>query len=83
MKRFLVLFLLSACAPSVPVFTPVSVEVPISVPCKTAPVERPDFALARVARGEDLMNKMRAALIEINQRKAYEAALESQLVLCQ
>jgi ABC-type nitrate/sulfonate/bicarbonate transport system substrate-binding protein len=79
----LALLLLAACAPQPPVFKPVTVDMPVAVPCRTAPVAKPDFALAQVAATDGLFDKARAALVELDQRKAYEAELESQLSICQ
>ena len=75
--------LLASCAAPQTVFRPVSVEVPVATPCKAAAVATPDYALAHVAATDSLFDKARAALVEIDQRKAYETALESQLTLCQ
>ena len=82
MKRLSLLFLLAACATPEPVFKPVPVDVPIPVACAATPIAKPDFALSHVIKSDGLADKTKAALIELDQRKAYEAALESQLTLC-
>jgi hypothetical protein len=73
----IVLLFLTACAPQTPVFNPVDVEIPVAAPCPRAPVEKPDFALSHAAPSDDLAQKTRAALIELNQRRAYETLLEA------
>jgi len=83
MKKTIWLFLLTACAPAPPVFKPVTVDIPVATPCRAAPVDRPDFALAHIAATDDIAAKTKAALVELDQRKAYEAQLSSQLSLCQ
>ena len=83
MKRALAVLFLTACAPYAPVFAPVDVEVPVAVPCRTALVSKPDFALSHVTASDDIARKTKAALIELNQRRAYEAEMESQIAACQ
>jgi hypothetical protein len=75
--------MLAACAPQAPVFKPVSVDVPIAVPCRAQQVAPPDFALSHVSARDDAFVKTRAALVELDQRKAYEQEIQSQLSLCQ
>ncbi|MFA4994206.1 MAG: hypothetical protein WC521_02755 [Bdellovibrionales bacterium] len=83
MKRALVFLILSACASEAPVFNPVEVEVPVPIPCTPRAVPKPDFALSHVGLSETLALKTKAALIELNQRRAYEVLLESQRPQCQ
>ncbi len=66
---------LAGCASPPPVLRPVTVEVPVSTPCVRVEVPKPDFALAHMRPMDDIAAKMRAALAEIEQRKAYEAEL--------
>ncbi len=73
---------LAACAEQQPTLTPVDVDVPVSVPCKVVPVVAPDFALAHVTPKDTLFAKAKAALVEIDQRKAYEAVLEADVKAC-
>ncbi|MGB9154221.1 MAG: hypothetical protein WCD70_14165 [Alphaproteobacteria bacterium] len=82
MKRLLIFLMLAACAPSPPVFKPVPVEIPVAEACTARPVAKPDFALSHIAASDNLFIKAKAALTEIDQRRAYEAALESQLSIC-
>ncbi len=83
MKRMMLCFMLSACAAPPPVLEPVDVDMPVVVACRTAPVEKPDFALLHITGDQNLAEKTKAALIELDQRKSYEAALQSQIALCQ
>ncbi|MDR3425307.1 MAG: hypothetical protein P4M13_09615 [Alphaproteobacteria bacterium] len=83
MKRVLVFLALAACAPAVPVFKPVTVEVPVVSPCHTATVTPPDFALSHVAKTDDVYAKTRAALVELDQRKAYEAEMAAEIKGCE
>ena len=80
---FVLLFLLAACAGQQPVFRPVTVDVPVGVPCKAAPVPKPDFPLSHVAVTGSLFEKVKAALVELDRRKAYEARLKARLSACQ
>jgi hypothetical protein len=82
MKRALVFLILAACAEPAPVFKPVEVDVPIVTPCRIAAPAQPDFALSHVATSYTFAQKTQAALIELDQRKAYEAEIESELTLC-
>jgi hypothetical protein len=75
--------LLASCADSQPIFRPVEVDVPIAAPCRVVAPAKPDFALAQTAASDDIFAKTKNALIELDQRKAYEAEIESHLVLCQ
>ncbi len=81
-KTFGIFLLLAGCSPSLPVLKPVEVEVPVSAPCVAIPIHKPDFALAHVSVGDDLATKTKAALVEINQRRAYEILIEAQIEGC-
>jgi hypothetical protein len=83
MKRIVIVLALAACAPQQPVFKPATVDIPIAQPCHAAMIAKPNFALSHVAVTDDLFSKTRAALVELDQRKAYEAELESEQGVCQ
>ncbi len=83
MKRLLLLFCLASCAPQMPVLTPVEVEIPVAVPCRIAPVARPDFAMRHVQENENMAEKVKKALIELHERRAYELELEARISACQ
>lgn len=73
---------LAACAAPEPVFKPVTVDVPIAVPCKTPPAQKPVSPLSQTVPDAPLFDKVRAALVEIDLRKAYEAEIEAALAAC-
>lgn len=75
---------LTACA-SDPIIKTVikTVEVPVPVPCKIKPVDKPDMPVDRVGREDELDVKTAAALAEIERRKAYEKELEAAIKDCQ
>jgi hypothetical protein len=83
MKRALFLLILASCTTEVPVFRPVNVEVPVAAPCRTTPVTKPDFALSHISKTDDLTEKTRAALMELDQRRAYETEIEAEVAACQ
>ncbi len=82
MNRLWLLFLLAACAPHTPVFAPVDVDLPLAVPCRAALVAKPAFALGEISAKDNVAEKVRAALVEIQQRRAYEMELEAQNAAC-
>ncbi|MDD4616059.1 MAG: hypothetical protein PHW76_02945 [Alphaproteobacteria bacterium] len=82
MRRILLALMLGACAPSMPVYKPVEVQVPVVEPCIWQIVQKPDFAMAHVGTDDDIAAKTRAALVELSQRRAYEAELEAQVDGC-
>ncbi len=81
MKYAAFLLFLAACGQT-PVFTPVEVEIPVAVACPDTAILKPDFALNHAAASDTLAEKTKAALVELNQRRAYEALLESQIAAC-
>lgn len=74
---------LAGCASAPPVVRTERVEVPVPVPCVVARIERPAWALDELPDGAGLYLQVRAALVEIEQRRAYEAALEAAMAACQ
>ncbi|MDE1901616.1 MAG: hypothetical protein KGI37_08240 [Alphaproteobacteria bacterium] len=74
--------MLAGCATPQPVYKPVPVDMPVSVPCAAPPVPPPDFALSHAAPRDDVFVKTRAALAELDERKAYEAALRARMDAC-
>lgn len=59
------------------------VEVPIPVPCRIAPIERPTWALDALPADADLFQRVQAMAVEIEQRRAYIERLESAVRACQ
>lgn len=60
----------------------ITVEVPVVARCKAPMPDRPQFELDRVSVKDDLYHKGKAALIEIQQRKAYEEKLKAAAEAC-
>lgn len=77
MKKLIVVYalVLGGCssAPSAPSY--VEVKVPIAVPCKTADVARPAFAVDQLPIGAAIDAQMRALRAERHQRIGYEREL--------
>ncbi|MDF3864189.1 hypothetical protein P3W53_06950 [Pseudomonas denitrificans (nom. rej.)] len=59
------------------------VQVPVAVPCKITPVQRPAFAVDSLALDAEIDEQMRALRAERNQRQGYEARLEAAVQGCQ
>jgi len=84
------MLLVSACAtqkcppPETKVeFVPQRVEVPVPVRCKVAFPVRPSYALEDpTLKDKTSFDKTTAALVEIEQRRAYEEKLEAALKVC-
>ena len=60
----------------------VTVEVPVVAKCAAPIPDRPTYELDRVSVNDDVYVKGRAALIEIQQRKAYEEKLQAAAKAC-
>lgn len=73
---------LSGCFGGTTVVRPVEVDIPIPVPCKSPEVVKPSFGLDRVKVTQGIFDKGKAALSELNERKAYETRLEAALSAC-
>lgn len=58
------------------------VEVPVPVPCRTPEISRPVWALDALQKGAGLFQRVQAAFVEIEQRRAYEARLEAAVKSC-
>jgi hypothetical protein len=72
---------LTACAAE-PVYEPVEVSVPVAVPCQVPDVQKPVWKLQNTPADAPLFDKVKAALIELDQRKSYETKLEAALRAC-
>lgn len=73
------LLALCGCASEQPVYRPVTVEVPVSQAMKIQPITKPDFATTHVRISDGVDVKVRAAFVELDQRKAYEARLIAEI----
>lgn len=79
-----VLTLLQGCSGMSPIVTQTrTVEIPVSVPCRVPSIVAPAWALGEVDIAADVFTKGRAALVEIEQRKAFEEQLAAALAICQ
>lgn len=86
MKRIataLLAAVLAGCATENTIVRTVEVKVPVPVPCRIEPIERPAFAFDAVTPAYGLYEKGRALLAEREQRIAYEARLEAAITACQ
>lgn len=72
----------SLCPPKI-IKEPVEVKVPVPVPCKVVVPSRPVWQMDYPeVRSAGLFVKGNSALIELEQRRKYEAELEALLVAC-
>ena len=82
----LIALLLSGCCslcPPVVIKEPVEVKVPVPVPCVTDVPKRPAWQLdLKEVRSAGLFIRGNSALVELEQRRAYEAELEAVLIAC-
>lgn len=85
MKRLIVMaaMVLTGCGnASVPPPAYVEVKVPVPVPCQTAPVAVPAFAVDRLPIGATIDAQMRALRAERHQRIGYERELLAANEVC-
>lgn len=77
MKKLIVVSVmtLAGCSNVPPAPSYVEVKVPIAVPCKTADVARPAFAVDQLPIGAPIDAQMRALRAERHQRIGYEREL--------
>lgn len=61
----------------------VEVKVPVPVPCKIQPVDKPQSLLGTLKKEDDIHTKTKVILAEIEAKKAYEAQLEAAIKECQ
>lgn len=84
MKSLLVVLalVLTGCVGGEPVTRILRVEVPVLVPCKTATVAVPSWAVGGVKKSDSLELKVRALLAERRQRIGYERELLAAAAAC-
>jgi hypothetical protein len=82
MKRLIFCLLLAGCAAQ-PVYKPVTVEVPVPVPCRVPVVLHPVWPFQALPAQAALFEQTRALLAENELRQAYETRLEAALKACQ
>ncbi|MHB0973976.1 MAG: hypothetical protein ACYC0P_07015 [Thiobacillus sp.] len=79
----LAVLLLTGCAGMLPAPKVVEVKVPVLVPCKVAPPERPLFAVDGLPVSSGIWDQMKALRAERQQRIGYEVELEAVVKACQ
>ncbi|PJI67025.1 hypothetical protein [Serratia sp. TKO39] len=67
--------MIAGCSSAPPAPSYVEVKIPIAVPCKTADVARPAFAVDQLFIGATIDVQMRALRAERHQRIGYEREL--------
>lgn len=84
MKNLIVVSVLAlaGCSGATPAPSYVEVKVPIAVPCKTADVARPAFAVDQLPIGAAIDVQMRALRAERHQRIGYERELLAANEVC-
>lgn len=84
MKKLIVVSVmaLAGCSSVPPAPSYVEVKVPIAVPCKTADVARPAFAVDQLPMGAPIDMQMRALRAERHQRIGYERELMAANMAC-
>ncbi len=76
--------LLPAACARVPVYSPVEVAMPVPVPCRVAVPRLPQaWPTDSLPKDAPLPDKIRAVLVELDLRKAYEAEAEAALKVCE
>ena len=73
---------LAGCTAARPAPSYVEVKVPIAVPCRTADVARPAFAVDQLPIGATIDVQMRALRAERHQRIGYERELNAANEAC-
>lgn len=76
------LLVLTGCATKPVVETRV-VTVPVSVPCKTPAVARPNWDIDKLPQGSDIYKQVKALLSTLEQHLGYETRLEAEIAACQ
>jgi len=83
MVAAIVIFMLAGCETAPPIVETVTVEVPVPVPCRVPPIDRPPFAVDHVSPADDMVTINRALRAELEQRRGYEIKLEAGVKACQ
>jgi hypothetical protein len=82
MKMTFLLLLLGACAQCAPHINPATVSVPVTVSCKTEDIAEPHWNLAQLPRNADSLDRLKAALADLDLSKGYIEELHAQLDAC-
>ena len=81
MKRVILCLLLSGCSAQ-PIYKPVTVEVPVAVPCQPPVVTHPVWPTQSLSKQSALLEQVKAFLAENELRQGYEGQLEAALQAC-
>jgi len=82
MRLLSLLLLLAGCASQVPVAVPVNVDVPLVVSCHAELIAEPDWNVPRLARNATTIDKLKAALADLDISKGYIEELQTELEAC-
>lgn len=76
---------LAGCPATAPTLKPEIViqKVPVPVPCKITPPEKPVMPVDDLKKEAPLFDKVQAGLAELERREAYEKKLEAAIKECQ
>ncbi len=83
MKKLVLCLLLAGCVSSGSVTKPVTVEMPVPVPCRAPVVLHPVWPTESLPENGTLFEHVRAMLAENELRQAYEIQLEAAIKACQ
>jgi hypothetical protein len=85
MKNYILMLALLAGCNTLPVAgsKTIEVKVPVPVPCRISPVDKPQSPLGSLKREDDIHTKTKAILAQIELDKAYQVELEAAQKGCQ
>lgn len=78
---FLLLSALAGCSTS-SVYKPVTIEVPVAVPCQTPVISHPVWPTEDLTDKSTLFEQVRALLAERELRQSYETKMEAAVSAC-
>jgi hypothetical protein len=81
MKKILLCMLLAGCSTRT-IVKPVTVEVPVPVPCQAPVITRPVWPTQDLTDRSTLLDQVKALLAENELRQGYETQLEAILQAC-
>lgn len=82
MRYLALLLLLTACGESFPLIHPVEVQVPIVTRCEIELPKKPECLFCQISPDAPLRQAVEAALIDLEQQKAYSIELEAAVSAC-
>jgi hypothetical protein len=81
MKRIVVCLMLAGCSTRT-VYKPVTVEVPVPVPCQAPAVTHPVWPTQSLSGQATILEQVKALLAENELRQGYEGQLEAAIQAC-